>query len=83
MFSLDAVEVYLQDVKILQGLGLGVLEVGEMVSSWGAEFYFVLAALFVLVLSFEVRWVGKVVGKLVGCSRDLSRGDCSYVGLDS
>ena len=58
-----------------------------MVSSWGAEFYFVLAALFVLVLSFEVRWVGKVVGKLVGklggCSRDLSRGDCSYVGLDS
>ena len=54
-----------------------------MVSSWGAEFYFVLAALFVLVLSFEVRWVGKVVGKVVGCSRDLSRGDCSYVGLDS
>ena len=45
----------------------------------GAEFCFMWAALSVLALSVEVRGMGRVLE----CSRELSRGGCCFVELGS
>ena len=77
IFPLDTIESYLQDVKILKG-SWGLRGGGD-VFLLGAEFCFVWAALSVLALSVEMRGMGRVLE----CSRDLSRGGCCFVQLGS